>query len=47
MGLLSWLGFDGGVELEPVALDDENFNREVRKSDIPVVVDVWSSGSSA
>ena len=44
MGLLSWLGFDGGAELEPVALDDKNFNQEVRKSDIPVVVDVWSDG---
>ena len=44
MGLLSWLGFDGGAELEPVALDDKNFNQEVRKSDIPVLVDVWSNG---
>ena len=44
MGLLSWLGFDGGAEAEPVALDDKNFNQEVRKSGIPVLVDVWSNG---
>ena len=42
MGLLSWLGFDGGCESEPVALDDKSFTKEVRQSDIPVVVDVWS-----
>ncbi len=44
MGLLSWLGFDGGAQREPVELNDKNFNQEVRKSDIPVVVDVWSNG---
>ena len=44
MGLLKWLGFDGAKELEPVALNDRNFNEEVRKSDVPVVVDVWSNG---
>jgi len=44
MGLLNWLGFDGGKEVEPLALDDGNFDREVRKSDVPVVVDVWSNG---
>ena len=42
MGLLNWLGFDGGCEQDPVALDDKNFVEEVRRSKIPVVVDVWS-----
>ena len=44
MGLLNWLGFDGSCEKEPVALDDKNFHDEVYKSDIPVIVDVWSNG---
>jgi thioredoxin-like negative regulator of GroEL len=42
MGLLNWLGFDGACEQDPVALDDKNFVEEVRRSKIPVVVDVWS-----
>jgi thioredoxin 1 len=44
MGLLSWLGFDGACEKEPIALDDGNFKKEVRQSKIPVMVDVWSNG---
>ena len=44
MGLLKWLGFDGGCEKEPVSLNDKNFAAEVRKSPIPVMVDVWSNG---
>jgi len=44
MGILSWLGFDGACEQEPVELDDENFKQEVSRSDVPVVVDVWSHG---
>jgi thioredoxin 1 len=44
MGILSWLGFDGACEREPVELNDANFDAEVRKSDLPVVVDVWSHG---
>jgi thioredoxin-like negative regulator of GroEL len=44
MGILSWLGFDGACEREPVELDDGNFDAEVRKSDLPVLVDVWSHG---
>lgn len=44
MGLLSWLGFDGGCEKEPVELDDKNFADEVRRSELPVLVDVWSNG---
>lgn len=43
MGLLNWLGF-GECEKEPVELNDENFHAEVYKSDIPVVVDIWSNG---
>ncbi|MBI5499906.1 MAG: thiol reductase thioredoxin [Deltaproteobacteria bacterium] len=44
MGILGWLGLDGGCEAEPVALTDENFKTEVVDSDLPVVVDVWSPG---
>ena len=44
MGILSWLGFDGACEKEPVSLNDKNFAEEVRKSEIPVLVDVWSHG---
>jgi len=44
MGLLSWLGLEGECEQEPVALDDGNFVDEVRRSDVPVLVDVWSNG---
>ncbi len=44
MGILSWLGFDGATEKEPVSLNDNNFAEEVRKSKVPVVVDVWSNG---
>ncbi len=42
MGLMKWLGF--GAEQDPVALDDDNFHREVRQADEPVLVDVWSPG---
>ena len=44
MGILKWLGFDGGCEKEPVSLTDANFVKEVRNSDVPVLVDVWSNG---
>ena len=44
MGILSWLGFDGACEKEPLSLNDKNFAKEVRQSDIPVMVDVWSAG---
>ena len=44
MGLLKWLGFDGIPKKEPVALDDTNFRDEVSRSDVPVLVDVWSPG---
>ena len=44
MGLLKWLGFDGACEKEPIFLNDKNFAAEVRKSPIPVMVDIWSNG---
>jgi thioredoxin 1 len=44
MGILSWLGFDGAGEAEPVELTDDNFAAEVARSKLPVVVDVWSTG---
>lgn len=44
MGLLSWLGLVAELQQEPVALSDLNFNAEVLRSDLPVVVDVWSNG---
>jgi thioredoxin 1 len=44
MGILSFLGFDGAGEQEPVELSDANFGAEVSKSKLPVVVDVWSNG---
>lgn len=44
MGIMNWLGFDGACEKEPLSLNDKNFVEEVRKSAVPVVVDVWSNG---
>jgi len=44
MGILKWLGFDGACEKEPVSLSDANFAKEVSKSDVPVMVDIWSDG---
>jgi thioredoxin 1 len=44
MGLLNWLGFTNDCEQDPVELTDKNFITEVRRSKIPVVVDVWSNG---
>jgi thioredoxin len=44
MGILNWLGITGDCEKDPVALDDKNFQKEVRQSKIPVIVDVWSNG---
>lgn len=43
MGILSWLGFDGACEQEPVEITDENFVDEIRRSDVPVVLDIWSA----
>ena len=44
MGILSFLGFDGAGEKEPVELSDANFAAEVTGSGLPVMIDVWSSG---
>ena len=44
MGILKWLGIVGESETEPVYLNDKNFASEVRQSDVPVMVDVWSAG---
>jgi thioredoxin-like negative regulator of GroEL len=43
MGLLKWLGL-ASEEKEPLALDDGNFHQEVMRSEVPVLVDVWSPG---
>ena len=44
MGILNWLGITGDCEKEPLALTDENFAKEVRKSKEPVVVDFGWNG---
>lgn len=44
MSILKWLGFEKQCEQEPVELSDENFVQEVRRSNIPVLVDIWSFG---
>ncbi len=44
MGLMKWLGLDMGPEKDPLSLNDANFEKEVRKSEIPVLIDVWGPG---
>jgi len=44
MGLMKWLGLEGDCKDEPLALSDENFADEVGRSELPVLVDVWSPG---
>lgn len=44
MGLLSKLFGPRAPRVQPVHLDDANFATEVLRSDLPVVVDVWSPG---
>jgi thioredoxin len=44
MGLLSRLFGPGKPDVMPVHLDDANFAAEVGRSELPVVVDVWSPG---
>lgn len=44
MGLLSRLFGRGAPQVMPVHVDDANFVDEVRRSDLPVVLDVWSPG---
>lgn len=43
MGFLSNL-FRGRPKVQPVSVDDENFNEEVTRSDLPVLLDVWGPG---
>lgn len=40
---MSWLAklFGQGSKKQPVHINDENFQKEVMKSEIPVVLDVW------
>ena len=44
MGLLSRLFGPGAPKAMPVHVDDANFVAEVRRSELPVVLDVWSPG---
>ncbi|MGB8930371.1 MAG: thioredoxin domain-containing protein [Anaeromyxobacteraceae bacterium] len=44
MGLLSRLFGPGKPKIQPTHVDDANFRAEVLRSDLPVVVDVWSPG---
>lgn len=44
MGILKWIGIIPEREREPVSLNDGNFSTEVRQTEIPVMVDVWSIG---
>jgi thioredoxin len=44
MGLLSRLFGPGRPRILPVHVDDANFVTEVRRSELPVVLDVWSPG---
>lgn len=44
MGILNWLGITGDCEKDPVELNDKNFAEEVRQSQLPVLVDIWSNG---
>ncbi len=44
MGLLSRLFGPGAPKVMPVHVDDATFVAEVARSDVPVVLDVWSPG---
>lgn len=44
MGLLSRLFGTGAPKVMPVHVDDSTFASEVTRSDLPVVLDVWSPG---
>jgi thioredoxin 1 len=44
MGLLSRLFGPGTPKVMPVHVDDASFVTEVARSDVPVVLDVWSPG---
>lgn len=38
------LGMDEKRFVQPVSVTDDNFATEVRKSDVPVLLDIWSPG---
>ena len=44
MGLLSKLFGDKQPEVWPVHVDDDNFAAEVRRSELPVLLDIWGPG---
>ncbi len=44
MGLIARLFGPRPPKVQPTHLDDANFVREVLRSELPVVVDVWSPG---
>lgn len=44
MGLLSALFGPAKPKVQPTHVDDANFHAEVLRSELPVVVDVWSPG---
>lgn len=44
MGILTMLFGRSTPKVQPVHVDDENFIQEVARSELPVVLDVWSPG---
>jgi thioredoxin len=44
MGFLAKLFGPSTPKVQPVHIDDENFIQEVARSELPVVLDVWSPG---
>lgn len=38
------LGMDEKRHVQPVSINDDNFAEEVRKSELPVLLDIWSPG---
>lgn len=44
MGILSKIFGPSIPERQPISLTDENFEEEVMRSEIPVVVDFWNDG---
>ena len=44
MGLFAKLFGPSAPKVQPVHVDDENFIQEVARSELPVVLDVWSPG---
>lgn len=44
MGILARLFGPSTPRVQPVHVDDDNYIREVARSELPVVLDVWSPG---